>query len=134
MGQYFIDTTFLLSLIIENDKNHENAVRLVHKRVLENNCYISNFVLNEVITILGNQFDENIAYKAYQMIIDNFIILNEYDVPEFKNSVMDLFVSYKSNLSFSDCITLVLMDYNNIENLLTFNNNFTKCDNINIKS
>ena len=31
MGQYFIDTTFLISLILENDENHEKAVKIAHK-------------------------------------------------------------------------------------------------------
>ena len=134
MGQYFIDTTFLLSLILENDENHEKAVRLVHKRILENDCYLSNFILNEVITIIGNQLDEIISQKVYQMIIDNFIILNEYDVPEFKNTAMDLYVNFKTILSFTDCITIALMEHNNIKNLLTFNENFNKCESIEIKN
>lgn len=134
MGQYFIDTTFLLSLILENDENHEKAVRLVHKRILENDCYLSNFILNEVITIIGNQLDENISQKVYQMIIDNFTILNEYDVPEFKNTAMDLYVNFKTILSFTDCITIALMEHNNIKNLLTFNENFNKCESIEIKN
>ncbi len=134
MGQYFIDTTFLISLILENDENHEKAVKIAHRRILEKECYLSNFVLGEVISILGNHLDENISQKAYQMIIDNFIILNEYDVPEFKNTAMDLYVKFKTKLSYNDCITIAIMEHNKIKNLLTFNENFSKCDFIEIKN
>ena len=118
MGQYFIDTTFLISLILENDENHEKAVKIAHRRILEKECYLSNFVLGEVISILGNHLDENISQKAYQMIIDNFIILNEYDVPEFKNTAMDLYVKFKTKLSYNDCITIAIMDYHGIPDIL----------------
>ena len=51
MSKLFIDVNFIIALFKDFDTNHERAVS--NKEILvENDCYISNGVLNEIITIL----------------------------------------------------------------------------------
>ena len=84
MTKYFLDTNFIIGLILSNDDLHMKSVELNDKYDLENqDCYVSNHVLDEIITIIGQYEGSNLAYNTYLMIKDNFTILNECNIPTF---------------------------------------------------
>lgn len=72
--KYFIDSSFIVSLFKLTDSNHEIAKK--HMDIIENNdCYITNGVLLEVITILMKKTKDNSIVKlAYGYLLDNFHI------------------------------------------------------------
>ena len=75
MTKYFLDTNFIIGLILSNDDLHMKSVELNDKYDLENqDCYVSNHVLDEIITIIGQYEGSNLAYNTYLMIKDNFTI------------------------------------------------------------
>ena len=52
----FVDSSFLIALVNENDSLHEKSLEYIDL-IEKNDCYISNLVINEVITVIGNKID-----------------------------------------------------------------------------
>ena len=127
----FIDSSFLISLVNENDSLHEKSLQYLDL-IDENECYISNLVINEVITVIGNKIDLKAAISAFDLLNDIFNIIDEYEMKDFNSSVMLIYEKYGAKLSFTDCSILVNMYHHEIENLLSFDKEFKRVDDINL--
>ena len=72
MNKIFIDTSFIIPIFKKNDKS-----RLIIEKnkdiLFENECYISNGVLNEVITVVMMKTKNiKLTEKAYYFLNDNY--------------------------------------------------------------
>ena len=127
----FVDSSFLIALVNENDSLHEKSLEYIDL-IEKNDCYISNLVINEVITVIGNKIDLETAISAFDLINDIFHIINEYEIKDFNSNTMLIYEKHGTKLSFTDCSIIVDMHYHKIENLLSFDKEFKKAEGINL--
>lgn len=128
----FLDTSFIVSSIIKTDSNHEKAKKLIiNEDLLNNECYISNLIINEIVTVIGNKLGLTAAIEAYELVNDNFNILNEYEINNFNDKVLDVYRLTNTKLSFTDSSIIILMQEYGIENLVSFDKEFRRIKNIN---
>ena len=127
----FVDSSFLIALVNENDSLHEKSLEYIDL-IEKNDCYISNLVINEVITVIGNTIDLETAISAYDLINDIFHVINEYEIKDFNSTTMLIYEKHGTKLSFTDCSIIVDMHYHKIENLLSFDKEFKKAEGINL--
>lgn len=127
----FVDSSFLIALVNENDSLHEKSLEYIDL-IEKNDCYISNLVINEVITVIGNKIDLETAISAYDLINDIFHVINEYEIKDFNSTTMLIYEKHNTKLSFTDCSIIVDMHYHKIENLLSFDKEFKKAEGINL--
>ena len=78
MKKYFLDTSFIMALILDSDSNYKKAIKLEY--ILNEECYINNNVLNEVLTLTGRKLNIDSAREVYYSLIDTFNVLNEYEI------------------------------------------------------
>ena len=134
--KYFLDSSFILALIIKTDENYENALELVD--IFNDECYINFNVLNEVLTLVGRKIDILAAKEVYYTLIDNFILLNEYSIGEYNENTFAIFETYvgsnskKTKLSFTDSSIILAMNEFGIKNLVSFDKEFKRVEGINI--
>ena len=134
--KYFLDTSFILALVLNSDSNYKKAVNFAY--VLNEKCYINNNVLNEVLTLIGRKLDINSAKELYYNIIDSFELLNEYDISNYNSENFNIFEKYvgenskKTKLSFTDSSIILTMKEYNIPNLVSFDKEFKKVKGINL--
>lgn len=134
--KYFLDTSFIMALVLDSDSNHNKAVKLKH--VLSEECFINNNVLNEVITLTGRKINVSSAKELYYNLIDSFEVLNEYSILNYTSENFKVFEKYvginsnKSKLSFTDSSIILTMNEFNISNLVSFDNEFKKVKEINL--
>lgn len=133
MKKILVDTSFIVSLFRKNDENHRIAKE--NATLIENNkCYITNYVLNEVITILAMRTkDIELTKMVYYFMQDNFIIINEQDTTNFNTKVMKIFEKYNRDtfhLSFVDCSLILLFKEYNLDFLISFDKWFEKVEEI----
>lgn len=134
--KYFLDTSFILAIVLDSDSNYKKAVNLAY--VLNEKCYINNNVLNEVLTLIGRKLDINSAKELYYNIIDSFELLNEYDISNYNSENFNIFEKYvgenskKTRLSFTDSSIILTMKEYNIPNLVSFDKEFKKVKGINL--
>ncbi len=127
----FVDSSFLIALVNENDSLHEKSLEYIDL-IEKNECYISNLVINEVITVIGNKIDLETAISAFDLINDIFHVINEYEIKDFNSNTMLIYEKHGTKLSFTDCSIIVDMHYHKIENLLSFDKEFKKAEGINL--
>ena len=127
----FVDSSFLIALVNENDSLHDKSLEYVDL-IEKNDCYISNLVINEVITVIGNKIDLETAISAFDLINDIFHVINEYEIKDFNSTTMLIYEKHNTKLSFTDCSIIVDMHYHKIENLLSFDKEFKKAEGINL--
>ena len=127
MKKIFVDTSFIISLFRKNDSNHNIAKKLSYL-INENECYISNGILIEIITILMKRTkDLNLVETIYFYLQDNFIIINEYELEDYADDVFSVFKKYNKDtfkVSFVDCSCVVISKIFDIDYVLSFDKGF----------
>jgi len=130
----FLDSSFVISLAVETDQNHERALE-VQEKVLKNefgSVVLSDYVFDEVITIIFGKTKN----------IDKTIFVGE----NLKNSLTTVHINHdlfeeswklfknqkNTKFSFTDCSILAVMEKENIKNIATFDGDFKKVKGINV--
>ena len=122
----FIDSTFIISLLNNDDHYHESAINIVSDDELlkTNNLFTSNLVINEIVSVIGAKLGLEAAINAYDLLNDNCTILNEYEIKNFNEKVMDVYRSTEAKLSFTDCSIMVVLKEFDIDSLVSFDKEF----------
>ena len=129
-NKYFLDTSFVIALIFANDLNHDKAINV--KFVLDNECYINNSVLAEILNISNKYADFESVVEIYYQIIDNFKILNEYDIFGYDAKSLAIFKNFKGKLGFVDSGIIITMNQHEINNLVSFDKEFKRVESIKV--
>ncbi|MBI4162976.1 MAG: type II toxin-antitoxin system VapC family toxin [Candidatus Aenigmarchaeota archaeon] len=129
----FLDTSLIIAYKIDNDQNHETALKIMAK-ISEGhfgNTVISDYIFDESLTVaLAKTRELKAAVEigeelmTIQIIkIDNAII----------HEAWQIFKSQKgTKFSFTDCTCMALMEKFNIRNIATFDSDFKKIKEINV--
>ena len=127
-----LDSSFIIAIFRKNDPLHQRAIE--NKEILDNDCYISNGIVSEVITILGQKTkDIALVRLVYNYMKDNFTIINESDINMYSDNVFAIFVKYNKNkfkLGFIDCSEVVIYEYYNLDYVASFDEEFKLFDEI----
>lgn len=129
-----LDSSFIIAIFRKNDPLHQRAIE--NKEILNNDCYVSNGIISEVITILGQKTkDIALVRVAYNYMKDNFTIINESDINMYNDNVFAIFEKYNKNkfkLGFIDCSEVVIYEYYNLDYVASFDEEFKLFDEINL--
>lgn len=123
----FIDTGAFLARYIERDQYHDAAAE--QRQTLQNDrrqCFTSNFVLDETITLLARRSTYEFAAERAQNLYESRLlsILRPEESDELE--AVELFQKYADlSVSFTDCISFVLMEKHNIRCAFSFDRYFT---------
>ena len=131
-NKYFLDSSFVIALIFANDFNHGKAIDV--KFVLNHECYINNSVLAEILNISNKFADFKSVVEIYYHLIDNLKVINEYDIFGYDAKSLAIFQKYKGKLGFVDSGIIATMNQHEINNLVTFDNEFKRVESINVIS
>ena len=126
-NKVFIDSSVFIALLNKDDSLHKKAVDLI-KNMQENGLepITSNFVLNEVITVLSLRVNKKTALFFAEFSHAKDSALNVISVGEkIENKAIDYLKKIKSkNISFCDCTILAILDLFEIKNIATFDKDF----------
>lgn len=144
MSKLLLDTNFIVAAILPNDELHERAVKLEIKENLtvSNECYVSNQIVSEVMNILGQKDSVEVAKNTYNMMKDNFIWINEYEIQDFNDSVLSTYkrlnrrrdkdLKAKHKLGFTDCSIITTAKLFSLDSIVSFDENFLRNDMVDI--
>lgn len=123
----FVDTSFLIALLIKTDSHHEKALKIaesIHERKV-----INSTVLNETLNAFTGKGGK-IGEELYQIIEEMFDIeyLNQAD----HEHAMEIYLHFDSSINFSDCTILSTMIRNKIDKIISFDSDFEKVKGIKI--
>ncbi|MCL2116506.1 MAG: PIN domain-containing protein, partial [Methanobrevibacter sp.] len=107
----------------ENDRWHEKSLRLAGL-IKNRKKVISNLVISETVTIIGNLCGAKAGNISYNHLIKNYNVI--YDNKNRSYASMKIYLKYGDFLSFSDCLSLHIMEEQNITEIASFDRNFDK--------
>jgi hypothetical protein len=124
----FLDTSYILALLLKKDKYHsiskDLGVYLSHEKKV-----INITVLQEVLNSLNIlNYPKDISSLIECMLsMDEMEYLTEEDYMK----AIELYGYYNKSINFSDCTMLVTMQKYNITNIVSFDSDFDKINGIN---
>lgn len=117
----FVDTTFLIALLIKTDSHHETALKMsdsIHERKV-----INNTVLNETLNSFTGKGGK-VGKELFRVINEMFDI--KYLADSDYEAAIDIYLNYDSAINYSDCTILTTMFQNGISKIVTFDSDFEK--------
>ena len=144
MNKLLLDTNFIVSSILPNDELHNKAVELEMEQNIttSNECYVSNQIVSKVMNIIGQKDSVEVAKNTYNMMKDNFIWINEYEIPDFNDSVLSTYkrlnhrkdknLRTKHKLGFTDCSIITTARLFSLDAIVSFDKDFLKNEMIEI--
>jgi predicted nucleic acid-binding protein len=122
----YIDTGAFLARHLSKDQYHGQANSFWNSIKKKGEaCATSNFVLDETFTLLGRRAGYGFAAERARNIYasESLTILRPDKNDELK--VIDIFEKYSDHrLSFTDCLSFVLMQSKKIKRVFTFDHHF----------
>lgn len=122
----FIDTGAFLARYLTKDQYHPKAIGFWNEiKKKRDACFTSNFVLDETFTLLGRRAGYDFAAQRATSIYASklFTILRPTRIDEVK--AIDFFQKFADqNVSFTDCITFVLLRKEKIKRVFSFDSHF----------
>ena len=124
----FVDTGAWYALLDKSDANHRAAVKfydsLVHPLVT------SNYIADEVITLVRNRLGYKVAVEIGQKLWDESIANLFRVMPGDEKKAWEIFVGYQDKtFSFTDCTSFALMERMGITEVFAFDEHFTQYGN-----
>lgn len=118
----FLDSTYLIGLILKNDSLYYKS-HLLKPYLDDENKIINNTVFNEVlnsVTSNNSHYDLNHIKKLLLSFNIDFLTSDDY----FDS--FDIFEYYNFSVNFSDCTILNTMQNYNINQIASFDSDFDK--------
>ncbi len=135
MSKILIDTNFIISLLLENDEKHDRTIELKNEGIFENECYITNLVIQELFTVLGMLTkDSDYVLQVYPMVKDNFIIIDEYNIDKFNDKVATIYHEYNTKLSFVNSSLIRVLEEYQLDSIVSFDKDLKNKSKVNVIS
>ena len=124
----YVDTGAFLARYLSRDQYHQKAGAFWRKiRKNQESCFTSNFVLDETFTLLGRWAGYNFASQRAANIYASKLLIILRPTREDEIKAIEFFQKYADqNVSFTDCISFVLMRKNKIKRVFSFDNHFER--------
>ncbi|MFM5882326.1 MULTISPECIES: PIN domain-containing protein [Methanobrevibacter] len=136
MSKLLIDSSFIIALFRKNDGLHQKAIE--NKDMLNNDCYITDGILAEVMTIIGQKTkDIGLVRTVYNYLKDNFTIIHESEISMYNDNVLSVFEKYNQNsfkVSFIDCSQVIIYNHYNLDYVISLDNGFGLFEEIELKN
>lgn len=122
----FIDTGAFLARHVERDQNHKAAT--AHWRTIQKDhrqCFTSNYVLDETITLLSRRSSYRFAAERARNLYESTALWILRPEEDDERKALTLFEKYADQrVSFTDCMSFVLMEKHRIRSVFTFDRHF----------
>src|SRR5436190_19023835 len=124
---FIADTSALLSLIIETDTNHSQAIQIASIYSNQTDTIIiPEDIFSELVNIIGKKFGHNKAYTAATYILSNKNFLIETITEKVRLSALEKFKKQPESVSFTDCVVMTVADYFETKEIFGFDETFHK--------
>ena len=122
----FVDSSYLIALIVEKDQWHDDAVKLLEKLKYKDKI-ITEAMIIESLNLIGSCHGGKVGYLTFKYIKDNFTIFKSETLLE---ESLRYYLKFDGTLSLADCTAIHTMKENNIYEILSFDDDFDKVEGI----
>ena len=119
---YFIDSSFLLSLLTENEKNNKHSCEISEN--IHEYRVINNIVLSETLNGI-RRYEKRVDLNKIYTIINEVMDIKYLTKSDYEDAV-NTYSYYNGSINYSDCLILKTMQDNNINKILSYDDDFDK--------
>ena len=124
-NRIFVDTSAWYAIIDKNDQDHQAAVGKI--QVLDHPLVTSNYILDEILTLLSKRLGSTIAISFGQRLLNQQVSALLRITEEDEGSAWKVFRQYADKgFSFTDCTSFVLMERLGINTVFAFDDHFAQ--------
>ena len=122
----FIDTGAYLAAAHKSDQDHEQSVKVWNEIKQEKmKIYTSNHVIDEFATLLARRMDYIFSADEIDLLYKSDISIERTDENDEKEA-LNFFRKYADQeVSFTDCLSFVIMNRLKIKKVFTFDRHFS---------
>jgi predicted nucleic acid-binding protein len=122
----YIDTGAFVARYLGRDQFHDQAIAFWDEiRHKGESCFTSNFVLDECFTLLGRRAGYKFAVQRARNLYASKLLIILRPARREEMAAIDFFEKFADKgVSFTDCISFVLMRREKIKRAFTFDNDF----------
>lgn len=117
----FLDSSYLIALMIKQDRNYKKASDL-KTTIFNERIIINNTVLSEVLNSFNKYNSLNLEHNVNNMFKFDIDYLTEDDYKK----ALTYYRYYNTAINFSDCTILVTMNKYNTDKIVSFDSDFNK--------
>ena len=132
----FLDTSFLISYFNEDDHNHTKATFLMEKVTSDyyGTLYISDYIFDEYVTVLLARIKNLSIVSSCAENVKEGVHMISVEQQDFDDA-WTFFKKQKGTLlSFTDCVSVVLMKKHRIKDMATFDKEFERLKQLSVIS
>jgi len=118
----FVDASYIIALVLENDKWHERALALMDNIVKEDKV-ITHAMIIETINHIGKCKGGKAGKTIFQYIKDNYLIFNKDYILD---KAMREYIKYDGKISLADSTAIITMKELDIYQIYSFDSDFDK--------
>lgn len=123
----FIDADAFVAIASPSDSNHGRAVLIARSLKQRNEVLItSSFVFGEVVTVLSQKEGRKVALSYIDDFSTSGIALMEVDTRLREKGIIVFKKQTSKNVSFTDCVSMVIMQEENIKEIFSFDRIYQK--------
>ncbi len=124
----YIDTGAFIARYVKGDQHHDEA-RETWASIAKNalRIFTSNFVLDETLTLLARRSSYEFSAQTGRLILASRAISVLRPIPADELEALRLFEKFADQkVSFTDCVSFVLMRRNRLTKAFSFDHHFTQ--------
>lgn len=122
MKYNFIDSSFLISLLTENEKNNQHSCEISEN--INEYRVINNIVLSETLNGI-RRYEKRVDLNKIYTIINEVMEIKYLKKSDYEEAV-NIYSYYNGSINYSDCLILKTMQDNNINKILSYDDDFDK--------
>ena len=130
----FIDTTFFVGAIDEDDNRHSESAQLIYKIIKEGkiNAATTDYVINESVSILNNR--RKVTFTKIRNIVIDILNSQKIEVMFIDETLLrealEIYEQYKGDLSLTDSTSVLIMKKYHINEIYSHDSDFDRVDGI----
>ena len=123
LNRIFVDTSAWYAVIDKNDRDHAAAVTKI--QILDRPLVTSNYILDEILTLLKSKLGSSVAVPFGQKLWDQEMSAMLRITEEDEERAWRIFRQYDDKaFSFTDCTSFALMERLDINAVFAFDDHF----------
>ena len=122
----FADSSYFIAIADRRDQWHKRAVKISKK--IDTELLVTNLVVAESVTAVGARGGGKAGLAVYEYISDNCEVV--FVTKDMLEDAMDIYLKYDGTLSVADAVTVLVMKKRGIKEILSFDSDFDKVENI----
>lgn len=127
----FIDTSAFHALYIENDINHQSALK-VKRNIIQKKygaLITTNYIIDETLTLLRNSAGIINSIKIGELIRNSKVLNIIWIDDDIEENAWKIFSTYRDKtFSFTDCTSFVVMKEMSIDDSFTYDEHFEQME------